>query len=164
MQNLYGTIEQLTSTTRSSLASIRLLNDFAAELGWKPSDHLDVPNVSDIANAHLIVEHGLENAAVISFLQRSWHTLDSNSRRNLFNISYNNLVDWHIQVQSDWVFFFFNRTNPPTLVENFPISQSDYDLLRSEAFEQISGKRPNPNMMRCLSEGVAPSARLQNRA
>ncbi len=146
MQNLYSTIEQLTSTALSSLASIRLLNDFAAELGWKPSDHLDVPNVSDIANAHLIVEHGLENAAVISFLQRSWHTLDSNSRRNLFNISYNNLVDWHIQVQTDWVFFFFNRTNPPTLVENYPISQSDYDLLRSEAFEQISGKRPNPNI------------------
>jgi len=146
MQNLYNTIEQLTSPALSSLASIRLLNDFAAELGWKPSDHLDVSNVRDIAKVHLVVEHGLENAAVISFLQRPWHSLDSYSRRNLFNISYNNLVDWHIQVQFDQVFFHFNRTNPPTLVGNFPISHSDYDFLRSEAFEQISDKKPNPNI------------------
>ena len=146
MQNLYNTIEQLTSPALSPVASVRLLNDFAAELGWKPSDHLDVPNVRDVANVHLIVEHGLENAAVITFLHNPWHNLDSSIRRELLNISYNNLVDWHIQVQSDRVFFYFNRTDPPTLVEDLPILKDDYDSLRSEAFEQISGKRPNPNI------------------
>lgn len=146
MLNLYNTIEQLTSPVLSARASIRLLNDFAAELGWKPSDHLDIPNAKDIANAHLIVEHGLENTALITFLRSSWQTLDFSARKDLLNISYNNLVDWHIQVQSDRVFFYFNRTNPPTLVENLPILPDDYDSLRSEAFEQISGKRPNPNI------------------
>lgn len=146
MLNLYSTIEQLTSPLLSPLASTRLLNDFAAELGWKPSDHLDVPHVREIANAHLVIEHGLENTALITFLQSPWQTLDSHERRSLFNISYNNLVDWHIQVQSDRAFFYFNRTDPPTLVESPPILQDDYDSLRSEAFELISGKRPNPNI------------------
>lgn len=146
MQNLYNTIEQLTAPVLSPIASTRLLNDFAAELGWKPSDHLDVPNVRGIANAHLVVEHGLENAAVITFLQSSWQTLELSARKSLLNISYNNLVDWHIQVQSDKVLFVFNRTDPPTVVESRLISRDNYDILRSEAFEQISGKRPNPNV------------------
>jgi N-6 DNA Methylase len=146
MQNLYNTIEQLTSPVLSLVTSVRLLNDFAAELGWKPSDRLEVPNVRDIANVHLVVEHGLENAALITFLNSSWQNLDSSSRKDLLNISYNNLVDWHIQVQSDRVFFYFNRTDPPTLVESLPLFRDDCDSLRSEAFEQISGKRPNPNI------------------
>src|SRR5437879_3667058 len=127
MLNLYNTIEQLTSPTFSSRASTRLLNDFASELGWKPSDHLDVPDLRDIANAHLVVEHGLENAAVITFLQNSWQNLDFSERKMLLNISYNNLVDWHIQVQSDKVVFIFNRTDPPTVVADCPISRNGYD-------------------------------------
>src|SRR5436190_1605710 len=81
MLNLYSTVEQLTSSTLSPRASIRLLNDFAAELGWKPSDH-----------------------------------------------------------------FIYNRTDPPTIVESRLISPDNLDSLRSEAFEQITGKRPNPNI------------------
>jgi len=147
MLNLYNTIEQLTSPTFAHGASTRLLlNDFASELGWKPSDHLDVPDLRGIANAHLVVEHGLENAAVITFLQDSWQNLDFSMKKRLLNISYNNLVDWHIQVQSDKVVFIFNRTDPPTVVESRFISRDSYDSLRSEAFEQISGERPNPNI------------------
>jgi methylase of polypeptide subunit release factors len=146
MLNLYSTVEQLTSSTLSPRASIRLLNDFAAELGWKPSDHLDVSFFSGIANAHLVVEHGLENSAVITFLQDAWQTLDYVARKSLLNISYNNLVDWHIQVQSDRAHFIYNRTDPPTLVESRLISPDNLDSLRSEAFEQITGKRPNPNV------------------
>jgi hypothetical protein len=47
----------------------RRLNDFAFELGWRPSDHLQIPASDDFATAHLIVEHGLEYTAVISFLR-----------------------------------------------------------------------------------------------
>jgi type I restriction-modification system DNA methylase subunit len=143
---LYNTIEQLTSPIFSRGASTRLLNDFASELGWKPSDHLYIPDVSSIANAHLVVEHGLENAAVISFLKEPWQNLDFSAKKKLLNISYNNLVDWHIQVQSDKVVFIFNRTDPPTAVKSRFISRDSYDSLRSEAFEQISGERPNPNI------------------
>lgn len=146
MLNLYNTVEQLTSSSLSPRTSIRLLNDFAAELGWKPSDRLDVPSVNGIANAHLVVEHGLENSAVITFLQDAWQTLDYVVRKSLLNISYNNLVDWHIQVESDKALFIYNRTDPPTIVDSRLISRNNLDSLRSEAFEQITGKRPNPNI------------------
>jgi hypothetical protein len=46
----------------------RQVNDFAAELGWRPSDRLELPSSGEFATGHLIVEHGLEYTAVISFL------------------------------------------------------------------------------------------------
>ena len=148
MQNLYDIVVQLTSQAFSSIERPRMLNDFAYELGWHPSDHLDVPILSHLANAHLMIEHGLENTAVITFLRtpQRFSELGYADRRHLLTISYNNLVDWHIQVQSDEVVFVFNRTDPPSVVESYRISRDDVDKLRSEAFEQVAGRRPSPNL------------------
>ncbi|HYT46316.1 MAG TPA: N-6 DNA methylase, partial [Methylomirabilota bacterium] len=48
--------------------------------------------------------------------------------------------------QSDRALFIYNRTDPPTVVDSCLISRDNLDSLRSEAFEQITGKRPNPNI------------------
>ena len=123
-----------------------MLLQFARELGWQPSDRLIASNVDDLANAHLMVEHGLENSAVISFLRdRRFSDLDIDDRKRLLMLSYNNLVDWHIHVQPDEVTFVYNRRHPfePT---TYRISRSDLDSLRSDAFEKVSGRKPNPNM------------------
>ena len=63
-------------TERSCLAPQRRrdLQSFAEEAGWKPSDEIDeYPGTEEFANGHLLVEHGLDNAAVISFLRRHPH-------------------------------------------------------------------------------------------
>ena len=148
MPNQYDIVTRLTSEALSDVARHRMLNDFAYELGWRPSDRLEGLTVVDFANAHLVVEHGLENTAVITFLRgpRRFSDLGYAERRRLLTISYNNLVDWHIQVDTDEVTFVFNRTDPPSDVERHHISRDNVDTLRSEAFERIAGKRPNPNL------------------
>lgn len=145
MLDLYDVVKHLTSSTANDVATPRMLNDFAFELGWQPSDQLYVPTLASVANAHLLVEHGLENSAVITFLHRSWRDLTALQQRQLLAISYNNLVDWHIHVQAEEVIYVYNRASPPR-VQAYPISRSDIEQLRSQAFEQITGKRPNPNL------------------
>jgi methylase of polypeptide subunit release factors len=147
--NQYDLVVQLTSQMVPEPDRRRILNDFASGLGWQPSDPLGGLTVDDLANAHLIVEHGLENTAVITFLRDPWRFRDlgRTNQRRLLTISYNNLVEWHIQVEPDEVTFVFNRTDPPRVVERQRISRDDVDTLRSEVFERIVGKRPNPNLL-----------------
>lgn len=146
MDNVYGLVLQLTSQDFPESARPRILNDFAYEFGWQPSDRLAAPEISDFANAHLLVEYGLENTAVITFLRKRFNDLGFRERGRLFSISYNNLVDWHIQIQADEIVFVFNRTDPPSIVERQFFSRDNIDILRSKAFEQVSGRRPNPNL------------------
>jgi len=124
------------------------LNDFAQTLGWLPTDRFDAQELTDSTTAHLLVEHGLEHTAVISFFRypRRYSDLSIAEVQRLLAISYNNLVDWHIQVQSDEVLYVFNRLDPPRVVESFLISRREAKSLRSDAFEQVTGARPNPNV------------------
>src|SRR5215218_10233416 len=96
----YEIIQRLTSERVTGTSGLIMLNDFAQGLGWQPSDPFYAPHVQDIATAHLVVEHGLENTAVLSFLRspNSYSDLDYSARRSLLALSYNNLVDWHIQI------------------------------------------------------------------
>ena len=148
MLNAYDLIVRLTSQDLSLFDRTRMLTEFAYGFGWQPSVSLDDPAALEISNAHLVVEHGLENTAVITFLRspRRFSDLNRAEQRSLLNISYNNLVDWHIHVEIDQVNFVFNRTDPPKLVESSRISRDHFDELRSEAFEKVAGRRPNPNL------------------
>lgn len=149
MQNQYDNIVQLTSSQFLVGDKRRvMLNDFAYEFQWNPSDILDIPLVSDLATAHIIVEHGLENTAVISFLNnsRSYADLSSFEKRRLLSVSYNNLIDWHIHVERNAVTYVFNRTKSPSIVEQSTVSRDNMEKLRSEVFEKLIGKRPNPNI------------------
>lgn len=148
MPSAYDLVANLTSGTLSELEYHRILRDFSHELGWRPSYQLTERRfLNGIANAHLIVEHGLETSAVITFLNRSIRFSDLESRgiNDLLAISYNNLVDWHLCVEPDKVIFCFNRTDPP-IIDPQPISRSSYTSLRSQAFEQVIGRQPNPNL------------------
>jgi hypothetical protein len=148
MQNVYEIVVQLTSSQPPANHKARMLNDFAYKFGWQPSDSLTVASVSELANAHLVVEYGLENTAVLTFLRgpRRFSDLDFAERNTLLGISYNNLVDWHLYIQADEVAFVFNLTDPPKVVESHRISRDNISFLRSEVFEQITGKRPSPNI------------------
>ena len=149
MQNQYETVISLTSQQALPKEMLRsLASDFAYLFGWRPSDLLEVPSVADIATAHLVVEHGLENTAVISFLDqnRKYSDLNLFEQRRLLSVSYNNLIDWHINVEADHVTYVFNRTRTPAIVDEYSLSRQSIDRLRIEAFDILLGKRPNPNV------------------
>src|ERR1051325_683984 len=109
MQNVYEIVVQLTSPQPEEGHKARILNDFAYKFGWQPSDSFTVASVRELANAHLVVEYGLENTAVLTFLRgaRRFSDLDFSERNTLLGISYNNLVDWHLYIQAEEVAFVF---------------------------------------------------------
>jgi len=149
MPNAYDLVTDLTTRVLSQGELHRALNDFSYQLGWRPSYHLiDPPLVNNMVKAHLVVEHGLEPAAVITFLDRTsaFSDLQLTNQYRILEISYNNLVDWHLCVEYDKVSFYFNRTRPLAVVQVEQISRADFNGLRNEAFDKIIGRRPNPNL------------------
>ena len=147
MLTLSETILGLTSNAPTMVEKPVLVNKFAYELGWSPSYYLAANNEKGIANIHLVVEHGLENSAILTFLKTPYLSLSNDHRKELLNISYNNMVDWHIHIEANRVTYIYNRYNPlSSVIEEFSFAHDQYDQLRSEAFEKIIGKRPSPNI------------------
>ena len=137
-------VYRLTEATLTSTDRQRSLHDFAEEAGWYPSDELvDYPGTEQFANGHLLVEHGMANTAVISFLKpdRPFNVLDKPSQLRLLELSYNNLVDWHLLPDSRGLTALYNRTDPP---HDFRIENRD--AWRAEAFAQISGRKVRPEL------------------
>ena len=145
MANIYEIIKRLIEIDLSENDRRLAMRDFAYHFGWTPSDSIETAE-SSYAKTHLVVEHGLENTAVISFLKRPFADLNFEERKRLLNVSYNNLVDWHIQVESGQVTFVFNRNFPERIVERRVVSRDSLDALRSGFFEVISGKRQPANL------------------
>jgi type I restriction-modification system DNA methylase subunit len=145
----YDLVQRLTSGLQSSTDQARRVNDFAVEMGWRPSDQLQLPDASEFSTTHLIVEHGLENTAVITFLRQPYRhaALNSSQQRCLLNASYNNLVDWHINVDLDGATFVYNRYNPPDFyVVKESITRASIGKLKSSAFQDLSAKHPTPDV------------------
>jgi hypothetical protein len=136
--------------TDGPLGTIPHLDDFAFELGWKPSDHLSLPSTRDFATAHLIVEHGLDYTAVLSFLQRPYRFVDLTpaQQRLLASASYNSLIDWHISVDYDDVTFLYNRYRPPDFhLVRRPLSRTDISILQSSKFHDVTRRHPAPDVL-----------------
>lgn len=148
-ESLYSTIVQLTSSVGlTSTERARKLNAFTQHLGWRPSDRMEVPWLSSISTGHVLIEHGLEHAAVISFLQspRRYSELLPAEKLNLHSLAYNNLVDWCIPVEADQVQFVYIRTRTATLVDRYQLSPDNLSRLHSEAFEEIVDRKPSANI------------------
>lgn len=147
MFSLYNTISGLTTDAPTTDDKSLLVQRFATELGWTPSYYLSPTSESKYVNIHLVVEHGLENTAIITFLKYSYSDLSDNNKRELLNISYNNMVDWHIQVDHNRIVYVYNRLNPnDNIVREYDFKRDQYEKLRSEAFEKIIGERQSPNI------------------
>jgi hypothetical protein len=146
MKNKYDLVQQLTSPENFDRS--RLLNDFAYELGWHPSDRFQTDYLGEFTTSHLLVEHGMQNTTVISFLRypHKYPDLNRTEKNRLLSVSYNNLVDWHIYVEYDHRTIVYNRIEPVRIVDWQRISRENYDPLYSDAFEQISGPKQNPNL------------------
>ncbi len=117
---------------------IRIFNDFAQHFGWRPSDYLGPEyGLAEKSNGHLIVEHGLEHAAVITFITDpiSCRDIAPHEARLLLEVSYNNLVDLHLTVDQEVVRIYFNRTDPPQS-QYKQINIPDCRALSAECFHE----------------------------
>jgi hypothetical protein len=123
-----------------------LIKNFAGEMGWSPSYFMSA-STEEFANGHLIVENGLENTAVLSFLNKPYYELSYEEHKKLLNISYNNLVDWHIPIDTKSITYLYNRGDAEKrIIEESRIERDKYDNLRSEAFQKIISRKPNSNI------------------
>ncbi|MHC4476424.1 MAG: Eco57I restriction-modification methylase domain-containing protein [Planctomycetota bacterium] len=116
---------------------VRIFNDFSQHFGWRPSDYLEpVYGLGEKSNGHLIVEHGLEHAAVITFMAAPVRGTDlaAHEVRMLLAISYNNLVDLHRTVDDQCVCTYTNRLDPPT-PERLLIEPPGFGALSAERFQ-----------------------------
>jgi len=150
LSDLYDLVQGLTSRDVSS--NPLLLRDFSRRLGWQPSDQLHLPKTRDTSTGHLVVESGLENSAVLTFLRgrKNVSQLVDEQKLRLLNLSYNTMVDWHVFIGGNEVAIINNR-NPstqPTSVEGF--SPSNVSALEAERFLDVtSGAKfaaPLPNL------------------
>src|SRR5262245_59268491 len=111
------------------------LRRFATEFGWRPSDHLDqYPGTERFCNGHLVVEHGLDLTAVISFLRTEtpYEDLPVSERRVLLEVSYNNLVPYHLLPNRLGMRVVFTLTDPP--IDRFVEGEKAW---RAEMFDQL---------------------------
>ena len=146
----YDLVTSLISGRTEGRERDRELLRFSQELGWSPSDQIDSPGSRHFATCHLVVEHGLQNSAVLSFLNRDFSSLSVGEQQSLLGISYNNLVDWQLVIESDFVSYIYNRSRnrstPYEVVEKYSFDRTDFYKLRREAFEQIAGYSRTPNV------------------
>jgi len=147
-------VVQLTEESPPGPERRRALQEFARVNGWRPSENIEeYPGTSALANGHLVVEHGLANTAVISFLKSSspFGDLGRSSKLQLLCLSYNNLVDWHFFPDREGLNWIYNRTDPPfegrLSVHEVP------DTWSAQAFDRVVGRRPNPSV-RALDDAL----------
>jgi hypothetical protein len=102
MPSGFSDLLRITDKATPSDQRIVAMRDFAQELQWQPSYEVQGTLGVDAAGGHLVVEHGLENTAAISFLTAPYRAadLDSSQLRSLLSISYNNLIEWHVFLSS----------------------------------------------------------------
>ena len=121
----------------------RALRRFAEDNGWKPSDEIDeYGGVGLLANGHLVVEHGLDNTAVITFLtaNHAYARLSMDLRLRVLRLSYNNLVDWHLFPDLNGLTVVFNRSDPATPLYFHHLDNPD--IWSASAFDRITERKP----------------------
>ncbi|MBP6456335.1 MAG: N-6 DNA methylase [Chitinophagaceae bacterium] len=145
MQNIANIYNKLTSDINIE-ESKHLVLEFAKALKWNPSYFIE-PSSEEKSNGYLVVEHGLQNSAIISFLKVRNEDLTSTEENNLLGLSYNNLVNWHITVDSRYINYYYILNNQKRKVETKKIEKdNEADALNMNAFLEVIGKKPNTNI------------------
>ncbi|QNL18190.1 N-6 DNA methylase [Hyphobacterium sp. CCMP332] len=116
------------------------LKSFATALDWTPHSELRERYQTATAISHLVVEHGIENAAALTFLAPGERAseLSASQIEKLLEISYNNLIDWHIFISNNDVRIVNNLSFPD--VDNlYSIREENIsDVLSVTGFNEIS--------------------------
>ena len=139
MSSAYSSLLRITNEKTAHEHRLLAMRSFAEELRWTPSYEVRGSFGLNFIADHLVVEHGLDNAATISFLKASRRAtdLDSAQLQALLTISYNNLVEWHLFVsESDfrWVNNLADRSTEPRADLTHGLAPSDISRLLSSAY------------------------------
>lgn len=148
MNTIYNIHTELTAKSTIPNPNINSkIFEFAKLLGWNPSYFLPSDNENEnFANGYLSVEHGLENTAVLAFLNKPYNDLNTEQRKKLDSVAYNNLVSWLIPIDKHNFSYIYILNSQKRIVEENRIYPDNFENLRSEKFLQIIGKKPNPNI------------------
>ena len=140
-------IRALTDPASSINDKRRNAASFSRQFGWRPNDVFDVPTALPTVN--LVVEHGLENAAMLSFLPGDLKLSDirPEERRDILGLSYNSLVDWHVCIDRNSVQCFYNRTTEPLPTYAQSFDQYDDTALTRRIFDEAIGHVPRPDFL-----------------
>jgi len=136
----------LTSVDGQDLSIQQVLN-FADSLNWKPSYYFE-PSFESFSNGHVVVEHGLSNTAILTFLKRPFSELNFDEVRSLLNLSYNNLIEWNVPISRSHVNYIYNRNIDKKEVRQFEIQDGlkNEEVLTSDNFEKVVLDKPYPNV------------------
>jgi hypothetical protein len=139
MSSAYDNLARILGATTSQEQRLAAIRGFATELHWTPSFELHSPVADTGADDHLIVEHGLQNSAIISFIKTPRRTMDLDpfQLRSLLSISFNNLVEWHIFVSESEVRYINNLTEP-YFDKTFSISRASTEFVSAEKFDYVA--------------------------
>jgi hypothetical protein len=139
MSNAYDNLIRILSSTSSTEQRLSAMRGFASELHWTPSFEMHNSFGVSGADDHLVVEHGLENSAIISFLKSPLRAadLDPIQLRSLLAISFNNLVEWHIFVSETEVRYINNLTEP-YFDRIFTLTRSSADFASVRQFDKLT--------------------------
>ena len=140
-------VQALTDPHGSTAGKREAAERFSRHFGWRPNDLLEVPNALPAAN--LVVEQGLDNAAMLSFLpsHRRLDDIRADEALGILELSYNSLVDWHIWIDQDSIQYFYNRSDPPAPMRTTTFSEADDSALTRRVFDEAVGEAPNPNLL-----------------
>ena len=146
MVSTIDVIRDLTDPSTSVSRKRELGRQFSHDFGWRPNDFLDLPGTLPAAN--LVVEHGLDNSAMLSFLPygRQLDDIRADERREILSLSYNSLIDWHIWIDREMVQCFHNRSRLPVPLYAYTFDQFDHSALERRTFDEAVGRAPNPNL------------------
>jgi hypothetical protein len=140
MTDTYDNLMRIVSASTPKEQRLPAIRDFAIALDWTPSYEFHGSFGAAISEDHLVVEHGLENSAIISFLKAPIETrdLDLTQIRSLLTISFNNLIEWHLFV-SDSQVRFINNLSGTYDGEVFSLTRTNYqEHLSARFFERFS--------------------------
>ncbi len=139
MSTPYDNLSRILNPITSREQRLSAIRGFATDLHWTPSFEMHGAFGVTGAEDHLVVEHGLENSAIISFLRSPLRTadLDPIQLRSLLTISFNNLVEWHVFVSETQVRYINNRTEP-YFDRVFSFTRASTDFASVDQFEKIT--------------------------
>jgi hypothetical protein len=132
MSATYDHLTRILSSTTSAEQRLSAMRGFASDLHWTPSFEMHHSFGVPGADNHLVVEHGLENSA-----PRRATDLDPLQLRLLLEISFNNLIEWHIFVSETEVRYINNLTEPFfDRISN--LSRTTTELASAQQFEKLT--------------------------
>lgn len=146
MNTVVTNLHYKLTSKNEGVDSKKLVLEFAKELGWNPSYFIP-PSREEKSNGYLVIEHGLQNSAIISFLNVRNEDLTNMEEENLLSLSYNNLVNWHITIDERYVNYYFILNKEKRKVETRKIEiGNEAEALSIETFYEIIEKKPNSNI------------------